>query len=485
MYSKHATEDAMHRTSIATRLALWFALVALCGFSLIALGLNWVLKHELERHQLEQIQGRSQEMRYMLLHARAPHIAERMHLKLDAITPADGRARYWLDSPDPEFRYGDDRSEVMAQTSPPSTVEGGDAAHGTYPSALQWVRVGGHTYRTVREELPATAMRPAVTMVVGVDVRPFTQTAHSFGNASVWITLISVLLVSALGYAAAKVGLGPVARLTREIQNIGPDNRAQRVTLPALPNELAQLGISFNGALDRLDAAYQQLATFNDDVAHELRTPLGNLIGQTQVALTRDRSPEALRDLLASNLEELERLRLIVSDMLFLARADQGEKAQRLAMASLASETEKTVEFLEMLLDDAGLSVHIEGNAQAPIESALLRRALTNLLHNAMQYALPSSQIRVGIRSFDGLVEIAVQNAGPAIAEAHIQRIFDRFYRVDASRTNVAEASGHGLGLAIVKAVATMHGGQVFAYSEDGFTTIGLTIRATPERRLA
>ena len=465
MYSKHGTEGARPRGSIALRLALWFALVALCGFSLIALGLNWVLKHELERHQLEQIRGRSEEMRYMLMHARAPNMAERMHLKLDAISPADGRARYWLDSPDPDFRYGDNRTEVMAQTS---------------PNAPQSVTLGDRSYRTVREELAATAMRPAVTMVVGVDVQPFTQTARSFGNASVWITLISVCLVSAFGYAAAKVGLGPVARLTRDIQNIGPDNRAQRLALPALPNELAQLGQSFNAALDRLDAAYQQLATFNDDVAHELRTPLGNLIGQTQVALTRDRSADALRDLLASNLEELERLRLIVADMLFLARADQGEKAQRLAIASIASETQKTVEFLEMLLDDAGLGVCIEGDCEAPIESALLRRALTNLLHNAMQYAVADSQIKVCIRTVGEQVEIAVQNAGSPIPQAHIERIFDRFYRVDTSRTNATEAAGHGLGLAIVKAVAAMHGGQVFAYSDDGITTIGLTIRAAP-----
>ena len=450
------------RSSLAVRLALLFGVVALVAFSLIALVLNRVMESELERHQYEQIESRTNDMRYLLLHARPPGIAERAKDKMDALSPSDGRARYWIGSADPDFCYGSELPRVLQETS-------------GRPGMLNF-DIQGQNLHVMRTELGATPTRPAVTLVVGVDTHPFAKTAHSFRTALLVITGVGTLVVVALGYWVARLGLAPLVRLSQDAREIGPHNRAQRLQLPSLPLELAQLGASFNAALDRLDEAYRQLATFNDDVAHELRTPLGNLIGQTQVALTRERDAAQLQDLLQSNLEELERLRLIVADMLFLARADQGERANRLVIVSIAHEVAKTVEFLELLLDDAGLTVQVEGDQQAPIETSLLRRALTNLLQNAIQYARTSTTIVVQISSRGDLVCIAIRNEGVAIAPEHLHRIFDRFYRVDASRTQYPEHSGHGLGLAIVKAIASMHHGNVFAASENGVTTVGMTV---------
>ena len=450
------------QSSIAVRLALLFAVVALVAFSLIALVLNLVINSELERHQYEQIQSRTEDMRYMLLHARAPGIAQRVKEKLDALSPPDGRVRYWMWSSDPQFQYGEGLQAAVDETA-------GKAG-------MVDLHVDGRNIRALRNELPATDVRPAVTMLVGVDTRPFARTAHSFRVASVLITLISVGLVAVLGYWVARVGLAPVARLSQDVRAIGPNNRAQRLQLPTLPLELAQLGSSFNAALDRLEQAYLQLATFNDDVAHELRTPLGNMIGQTQVALSRERNPEQLKELLQSNLEELERLRLIVADMLFLARADQGERASRRTTVSIAQEVQKTVEFLEMLLDDAKLTVQVVGDQMASIETSLFRRALTNLIQNAIQYAQSGTRIDAEILAVGSQVHVAISNVGAPIAPAHLPRIFDRFYRVDSSRANFPEHAGHGLGLAIVKAVASMHGGTVFARSQDGRNTVGFTV---------
>ena len=147
--------------------------------------------------------------------------------------------------------------------------------------------------------------------------------------------------------------------------------------------------VAFNGALGRLEDAYQQLEAFNADVAHELRTPLANLIGGTQVALSRPRSAAEFQETLQSNLEELERLRSIVNDMLFLARADQGEAATGLTAADVAHEVEMTIEFFEPLLDETGTTVAIEGElrAQATMNIALFRRALSNLLQNAIEHS--------------------------------------------------------------------------------------------------
>jgi len=450
------------KSSIAVRLAMLFAVVAVVGFSLIALALNVVMKTELERHQFEQIQSRTEDMRYMLMHAHPPGIAKRAKEKIEALSPSDGRARYWLWSEAPEFRYGDGLHQVLDVTDE--------------QPAMVNLELDGRSFRVIRQELAATDSRPAVTLVVGVDTQPFAKTAHSFRVALLLITSLGVVLVSVLGYWVARVGLAPVVRLSRDAQEVGPSNRSQRLQLPTLSLELAQLGSSFNAALDRLEDAYHQLATFNDDVAHELRTPLGNLIGQTQVALTRERDASQLRDILQSNLEELERLRVIVSDMLFLARADQGERANRLAPVSIAQEVEKTAEFLEMLLDEANLRIKIVGDQQACIETSLFRRALTNLLQNAIQYSGAGTQITAQISVVGRYAHIAISNYGEAIAPDHISHIFDRFYRADTSRTNFPEHAGHGLGLAIVKAIATMHEGTVFADSQGEITTVGFTV---------
>ena len=290
----------------------------------------------------------------------------------------------------------------------------------------------------------------------------------------VLLTLAGTALAAALGYWIARIGLGPVQRLSGDAQRIGPDDRARRLQLPALPRELADLGSSFNAALDRLDGAYRQLATFSDDVAHELRTPLANLIGQTQVALARERDAVALREVLQSNLEELERLRAIVADMLFLARAEQGVRARDLVASSIALEVGKTVEFLDLLLDEAGMTVQVEGDAVAPIETSLFRRALTNLLQNAIQHSRPGSRVLVRIGGDERSAAVSFSNPSAPIAPEQLPRLFDRFYRVDSSRRNSGE--NHGLGLSIVKAVAVMHNGTVFARSDDGMTTVGFSV---------
>jgi two-component system heavy metal sensor histidine kinase CusS len=267
-------------------------------------------------------------------------------------------------------------------------------------------------------------------------------------------------------------------RLSAEARALRPKTLSQRLQVERLPVELEGLTVAFNGALGRLEDAYTQLEGFNADVAHELRTPLANLIGGTQVALSRPRSAAEFRETLQSNLEELERLRSIVNDMLFLARADQGEAATGLAAADVAHEVAVTIEFFEPLLDETGATVAIEGElrAQATMNIALFRRALSNLLQNAIEHSGAGGRLVVTITQRAGATWIAVTNPGTPIGDVHLPRLFDRFYRVDSARHDAGELHGHGLGLAIVKAVATMHGGSTLATSGDGVTTIAFSV---------
>ncbi|KAG1082887.1 hypothetical protein G6F40_014959 [Rhizopus arrhizus] len=158
------------------------------------------------------------------------------------------------------------------------------------------------------------------------------------------LSLTAILLMALLGFWVTRVGLRPLNRLSAEARALRPSALSQRLSMAELPVELEDLATSFNGALARLEDAYNQLEAFNADVALEMRTPLTNLIGQTQVALSRRRSSDDLQEVLQSNLEELDRLRAMINDMLFLARADQGEAATGRIHAVLADEVGKTAE---------------------------------------------------------------------------------------------------------------------------------------------
>jgi two-component system heavy metal sensor histidine kinase CusS len=448
--------------SIALRLAALFAAAALVVFTLIGVALHRVFEQTIDEHQREQVDTRFQDMSYMIRHVRTPDQWQKVHAKLDALTPSDGSMHFWIWSDDPTVQYGASRAEIATVTG--NLAGRGEAVIERHPAPM----------KTRSEYFPADGTRPALRFMVGVDSAPYVRTSRDFERALIAWSALGVALVALLGYWTARFGLMPLQRFSRDAQQIDATNLAQRLDTAALPSELSHLGRSFNGALDRIDAAYQKLEAFNTDVTHELRTPLANLIGQTQVALSRERSAHELEETLQSNLEELERLRSIISDMLFLARADQGEKAMSLASASLSEEVQKTVEFLDLITDEAGVTVRIEGDAHAPIERSLLRRAITNLLHNAIRHTRAPDEIVVRVSETETDARIAISNPGPEIPREHLGRIFDRFYRIDSSRANSGE--NHGLGLSIVKAVASMHAGTVFASCQGGVTTIGFSV---------
>jgi two-component system heavy metal sensor histidine kinase CusS len=256
---------------------------------------------------------------------------------------------------------------------------------------------------------------------------------------------------------------------------MAPDKANQPIDAMAFAEELRPWITQFNALLLRVQRAYVQLESFNADVAHELRTPLANLIGSTELALTRQRSNEELQTVLASNLEEIGRLSGIVTDMLFLSKADRGTSTRSRAVVSLAAQARDVIDFYDAMLDEAGLKTEVRGDAMADVDAALIRRALSNLLGNAIRFATPASTIRIDIAEDSEAFTISVANLGEPIEAAALPRLFERFYR--AAQARDGSTRHHGLGLAIVEAIARMHGGRVFASSQDGETRIGFTVR--------
>lgn len=449
------------RWSIAQRLSAMFALAALLVFALLGIGVYGVLERQVVRYQHAELQTK--------LHAVSGSVAmcdtrerwSKVRDKVGNLISGDRDTLVWAWSDDPTFRIGSERPQVQ----PPN---GHDSGMGT----LQ--REGQHPLRTLYERVPGKGVRPAVDLWIGIDSEPYTHALQRFAVA-LWVAGgLGVLLVAGLGYWIARLGLAPLRALD-EARSLSPQRLSQRLGTQALPAELGHLTHAFNGALDRLEAAYTRLDAFNADVAHELRTPLANLMGQTQVALSRPRDNAQLQDVMQSNLEELERLRAIVNDMLFLSRAGQGDIAMETRPVALADEVAAAGDFLEFLFEEAGLTLRIEGDATASIDPSLFRRALTNLLHNAVQHARAGTAVRVQLQAEGKGARIAVLNEGDGIAAEHLPLLFERFYRVDQAREYRGERH-HGLGLSIVKAIAVLHGGDVFVASRDGLTTVGFTV---------
>jgi two-component system, OmpR family, heavy metal sensor histidine kinase CusS len=454
------------KLSITARLVVMFAAVTLLTFAGIGVALYVVLEHELVQHQDQELATNLQNLQYSIERVDTLDRWARVQAKMDTLTPSDGRIRFWVLSDDPRFQYGKGLAAMQ------NMIRNDD---GTGTIELPSVKA---PIRTMSRDIEPLKDRPVVRLIVGSDSAPYRHTLHDFLIALVALSLTSILAVMAIGYWIARVGLRPLKHLSVEARALRPKVHPQRLQAAHLPVELADFAVAFNGAIGRLEDAYRQLEAFNADVAHELRTPLANLIGGTQVALSRPRGVAELEEILQSNLEELEQLRLIINDMLFLARADQGEVATGLVRTTLATEVRKTIDFYEVLLDDLGAGVEIVGDvdAEAAIETALFRRALSNLLQNAIEHSAAGAKISVEIRRGAHDVWVGVTNPGEPIADSHVRRLFDRFYRVDAARNLPGRPHGHGLGLAIVKAVATMHSGSVSASSAGGLTTIGFSV---------
>ncbi len=291
---------------------------------------------------------------------------------------------------------------------------------------------------------------------------------------AVAIALPLALLIAVVGaWLTARSGLRPLRRFTAVASSISSQSLAGRIAVEGIPSELHDLATSFNSMLVRIDEGVTRLTQFSGDLAHEMRTPIATLLGRTQVTLAQTRNIETLRETLESNVEELERLTRLIADMLFLAQCDQDKHSLDHEVLQLNAEANLIAEFLMLVAEDRQLQITVAGSASVSANRLLVQRAITNLLSNAIRHANEMTMIEVTIEQSQSMVTLSVANVGRAIASADLERIFERFYRVDADRSR--DSGGTGLGLAIVRSIMKMHDGAVVASSSsDGRTTFQL-----------
>ncbi len=287
-----------------------------------------------------------------------------------------------------------------------------------------------------------------------------------------WTVLgIGLLVCVLVGHTMARRGLRPVAEIARTMRRIRSTTLNERIDLSGLPSELNALAATFNEMLDRLEDAFGRLARFSSDIAHELRTPVNNLRGEVEVALARARSPEEYRDALGSSLEECLRLSRLIDSLLFLARAENPGTQIRREPLEIGPELRTVREFYEAAAHEAGVALEARAPAGlvAELDRTLFQRAVGNLVENSLAYTPPGGCIQLEARGAEGRLLVAVEDTGCGIPPEHLPHVFDRFHRVDPSRS--PQAGGAGLGLAIVKSIAALHGGEAAIESRPGHGT--------------
>lgn len=344
------------------------------------------------------------------------------------------------------------------------------------PRPVVWTSNDGRPFRGIGGLAPTGIAGAApIAVAVAVDISHHDHFMSSFRHTLWSVVIMAAVLTGFLGWVAVRRGLAPLQAIKREAAGITAHRLDLRLSTAAIPAELADLAETLNEMLARLEDSFQRLSDFSSDLAHELRTPISNLMTETQVALTRARSPEAYREVLASNAEEYDRLARMVGDMLFLAQADHGLIVPNREAVDLAEQVNELFDFFDALAEEKSLRLSLEGTGQTTGDKLMLRRALANLISNAIRHTPVGGSIRVRIEAAASGTTVAVENTGDPIPQEHLSRLFDRFYRADPARHGGGE--GAGLGLAITRSIVRAHGGDIRVSSTTG--GVCFTIRLT------
>jgi two-component system heavy metal sensor histidine kinase CusS len=277
------------------------------------------------------------------------------------------------------------------------------------------------------------------------------------------VVLSGGILASALiAITVTRHGLRPLGQMTRSLERIGPTHLNERVAPGGWPRELQPLAVAFDDMLARLDVSFTRLSQFSADLAHELRTPIANILGEAQVALTRDRTSDEYREVIESTVAECERLSGIVDNLLFVARADAAREPTERKQFDGRAALEKIATFYGTIAEDRHVTINCTGEGEIYGEPVLFSRAVSNLVDNALRFTPDGGAIQLSLAARAAHSEVAVSDNGCGIPSEHLPRVFDRFYRVDSSRSS----AGTGLGLALVKSIVDLHGGSVRIQSE-------------------
>ena len=461
--------------SLTLRLTLLFALASAFVLFLLGLLIGNAVERHFEEQDLEVLNGKMQLARHILERDPGSRPKETLTQQLDDALTGHHGLIVAVYSQTGETLYANEsmvfpQNLLTTRTTPRSE------------QPFKWSTDDGLPWRGISSIVKlGTDGGGSYTVAIATEISHHEHFMTSFRQTLWGFMSLATLAMGLLGWFVVGRGLLPLLAIKRQAAEITANRLHTRLPVEAIPRELADLADTLNGMLSRLEESFQRLSDFSSDLAHELRTPVSNLLTQTQVTLSKARSADDYRDILASNAEEFERLSRTISDMLFLAKADNDQIIPNQEAIDLAEEIGNLLEYYGVLAEEKSIALSLSGSGQIVGDRLMLRRAVSNLLSNALRHTPNDGVVTVQIdESDDGLTHISVENTGSEIPAEHLPRLFDRFYRVDNSRLRTTENSG--LGLAITRSIVLAHGGNVDVCSANGLTRFTLLLPTSPSR---
>ncbi len=455
--------------SLTSRLALFFTTVA----AIIVLGLGILFTAASERHFVDLDRGLVQDKRQLIesIVGRAVSTDEAIRRLHEALSHHHGLL----------VAIADLRGDMLYRTDgfqpPPFPAASPSDQH---PGSLGiWVD-HERSYRalTFRTDPVGEAATP-LQVLIAIDTLHHRQFMAELRRSLLLYAVAAVVVSGLLGWLAAYKGLSPLRAMKQRAITVSAQRFDARMPADSVPVEMAELARELNRMLDRLQSDFERLSEFAADLAHELRTPISNLMTQTQVALSATRDAATYQDILASNAEELQRMARMVSDMLFLAKTERGVDLPSRERFSCDQEARALLEFYEAVADDKDIALRQRGHGDIVGDRLMFRRAISNLLSNALRHTPRHGEVVLDIGETANGTRITVENHGEVIDPRTLDRLFDRFYRSDPSRVHAdpdgaSGSDGAGLGLSITRAIVVAHGGTITVESADGRTRFNL-----------
>ena len=305
----------------------------------------------------------------------------------------------------------------------------------------------------------------------GLSLAPIQRILSSLRSIVLIITPLILLVAAFGGQMLMKLPLQPLVALSERAGYIGTSRLGERLPVPSTHDEMEQLALSLNRMIKRLEDALSQNRRFSADVSHELRTPLTIMRGELEQVLLESTLQPAVRDSVASTLEEIDRMSKIVESLLAIARLDSGMDAIDPKPVDVSTLCRWVMEQLRLLADEKKITMTVQTTPMIVlIDIAHMKRVLVNLLDNAIKYTSPGGNIKLISFVLEKMAIIEVSDTGVGIPPAELPHVFDRFFRADKVRSRAS--GGTGLGLSIVKAICNAHGGSVTLRSEEGVGTV-------------
>lgn len=441
--------------AISFRIAIIFTLSTVVILMIMGLVIHQLVMHHFETQDRTQLEGKIQLLHNLL--EQNPSNSEDLNLYLKDALVGHHDLIVQIERPTGQIIF----------SSAPAIINAQSLIKSKYNPWIEW-KIENKTYRGLIYNKASDQNNniSSAQIIVGVDTSEHIHFLNEFRRQLLYIGIIGTICLMLLGWFAAWRGLRPVQKMAKVAEGISAQHLSERLEVDNTPTELKSLAIAFNDMLDRLETAVGKLSDFSSDLAHEMRTPINNLMTQTQVCLSRTRDITTYQEILFSNLEEFERLARMVSDMLFLAKAEHGLHRANLQRVNLVKEVSALFDFYDAIAAEKGMSLKQTGQGYVEGDPSMLRRALNNLLSNAIKYGKSDSIIEINCQQNNDSTVLTIENESSPLSQEQLTRLFDRFYRTDASRQRVEE--GTGLGLAITKSILDVHGATIQANYDDG-----------------